>query len=101
MDNNEISGEIPNRIQHSLPVLRELNFANQTQLSGTIPVGLSAISELRTLDLSNNKLNGTIPVVLGKSSLKALDLSNNELEGLVPPELASQLTLVVLSGNSL
>lgn len=97
MDYNRLSGRLPNRIK--LPVLHQLNLANQALLSGTIPASLSAISGLRKLDLSGNKLSGTIPPELGLH-LEALDLSNNALEGLVPPELASQLKSIVLSRNS-
>ena len=96
MDNNQLSGSLPNRVQ--LPVLHQLNLANQVLLSGTIPASsLSAISGLRRHDLSDNKLSGTIPPELVKIRLEAFDLSNNALEGLVLPELASQLKSIVLS----
>ena len=73
-------------------------------LTGTIPPELSALTELRHLDLSHNQLTGPIPAELGKlSSLEVLFLGTNGLTGPIPSELAAlnNLQLLDLSDNRL
>ena len=71
---------------------------------GEIPEALGKLTELQSLDLSENALAGEIPQDLGSlSSLVSLDLSNNELEGAIPARLGglSNLRVLDLSGNCL
>lgn len=91
---NFLSGQIPDAFASgaSRAALRELRLG-ENQLSGTVPAfGDSSPHRLAFLDLSGNKLSGTIPQSLGKlSSLRLLDLSFNNLTGYLPSEL-SKLT---------
>ena len=66
---------------------------------GTLPPALSALTELRTLDLSAGELQGTIPPELGRlSKLEHLDLSGNQgLWGELPKELGDLTSLQVLN----
>ena len=59
-------------------------------LQGTIPSELGAMADLKKLDLSDNKLSGTIPPthVLWKDRLELLSLEYNFLSGTLPPTLA-------------
>ncbi|KAF2550067.1 hypothetical protein F2Q68_00036547 [Brassica cretica] len=59
-------------------------------LSGQIPDSLRFCGSLQKLDLSNNRLSGTIPRRLCSwlPFLVSLDLSNTQLNGEIPPELA-------------
>ncbi|XVF79515.1 hypothetical protein PTKIN_Ptkin14bG0229200 [Pterospermum kingtungense] len=59
---------------------------------------------LTSIDLSNNKLDGEIPKVIGKlNSLKGLNLSHNNLAGCIPTSMGSLLNLewLDLSSNKL
>ncbi|KAF2592275.1 hypothetical protein F2Q70_00044604 [Brassica cretica] len=55
-ENNDISGVFPDNIGHSLPE------------SGSIPNKLCELSNIRLLDISDNKLNGFIPSCLSNLS---------------------------------
>ncbi|KAF8096684.1 hypothetical protein N665_0303s0009 [Sinapis alba] len=74
-------------------------------LSGQIPESLQFCGSLQKLDLSSNRLTGTIPRHLCSwlPFLVSLDLSNNELNGEIPPELAECrfVNSFVLSDNRL
>ena len=49
---------------------------------------MGSLSNLKSLDLSNNRLTGTIPAELGSlSNLESLYLSSNELTGCIPEGL--------------
>ena len=81
-------------------------------LNEKIPAGLGSLSNLRTLNLSNNGLTGSIPSALGDlENLSWLDLSNNRvktglsswgggLTGEVPVELGNLNKLYWLSLNN-
>uniref|UniRef100_A0ACD5WFV2 Uncharacterized protein n=1 Tax=Avena sativa TaxID=4498 RepID=A0ACD5WFV2_AVESA len=63
-------------------------------LTGHIPVGLSLLKGLQTLNLSNNQLDGTVLDNIGAlSKLESLDLSHNYLAGEIPSSL-SDLTFL-------
>ena len=53
---------------------------------------------MKTLDLSNNQLDGPIPATLGQlTNLETLDLSSNQLTGSIPPELGNLTNLKTLN----
>ncbi|KAF2534861.1 hypothetical protein F2Q70_00032159 [Brassica cretica] len=74
-------------------------------LSGQIPDSLRSCGSLQKLDLSNNRLTGTLPRRLCSwlPFLVSRDLSNNQLNGEIPPELAECrfVNSLVLSDNRL
>ena len=76
-----------------------------SQLTGTIPLELGKLSNLRRLALHGNSLMGPIPPELGNlGSLTHLYLNDNNLSGIVPLELAGdgkreRVLLVRLGGN--
>uniref|UniRef100_A0A2N9HM57 Leucine-rich repeat-containing N-terminal plant-type domain-containing protein n=1 Tax=Fagus sylvatica TaxID=28930 RepID=A0A2N9HM57_FAGSY len=66
---------------------------------------LKRLKQLSSLDLGNNKMEGTIHPCLGQiENLEQLDLSGNRFHGNVPPLLLSnqsKMTLFDVSGNQL
>ena len=78
--------------------------ALEKNMTGTIPAGLSNLTELDKLALSNNQLTGEIPSeVANLPKLTELTLSNNRLSGNIPPELGNLASLkgMNLSRNQL
>ncbi|KAL5740127.1 hypothetical protein ACOSP7_029014 [Xanthoceras sorbifolium] len=77
----------------------------EMKLSGQVPEPLQYCKSLQKLDLSANKLSGTIPPQLCSwlPYLVTLDLSNNDLTGSIPPELGNciYLNTLTLSNNRL
>jgi Leucine-rich repeat (LRR) protein len=77
---------------------------SSNQLSGTIPMQLSYLTELQTLNLSSNQISGTIPKELGTlTKLTEFDLGANQLSGSIPADLGglTNLTELDLSSNLL
>jgi len=98
---NELSGSIP-VVLSNLSNLETL-YLNNNQLTGTIPTELSSLSSLTRLYLGNNQLNGSIPSILNNFPLlERLDLQNNQLTGAIPTEInnLSNLSFCYINGNS-
>lgn len=69
-------------------VIKMLDLSSQ-KLQGSIPSSISKLKYLTELNLSNNEFSGNIPSFPNSSMLESMDLSNNELTGTVPESLAS------------
>eukprot|EP01018_Ginkgo_biloba_P031124 Gb_30406 [translate_table: standard] len=86
LSNNRFTGIIP--LQDIVPVI---------PASLSVPSPLTQYSRLESLNLSSNKLNGSVPREMGLiGSLRALDLSKNNFSGSIPSELHKLFTLVDL-----
>jgi Leucine-rich repeat (LRR) protein len=73
-------------------------------LEGTIPVSIGNLVSLRVLNMSHNTFSGEIPSHLGSiTALESLDLSSNMLSGEIPQELTNLtfLSILNLSSNQL
>ncbi|WP_420633428.1 M66 family metalloprotease [Candidatus Palauibacter sp.] len=73
-------------------------------LTGSIPLELGDLSELRSLSLRGNSLSTSIPPELGRlANLTSLELSLNRLTGPIPPSLGdlSNLKRLALLRNRL
>ncbi|XP_028805474.1 probable inactive receptor kinase At1g48480 [Neltuma alba] len=86
LQRNLFSGEIP-AFLFSLPDMIRLNLAHNN-FSGAIPLDFNKLARLRTLYLENNQLSGSIPG-LNLENLEQFNVSNNLLNGSVPVKLQS------------
>ena len=85
----------------NLSQLESLSLGNNN-LEGEIPPEFGRMKTLRFLYLHNNRLEGEIPAELGDMPvLMLLNLSDNRLEGEIPPELGNPpiLGYILLSNN--
>ncbi|KAG0561305.1 hypothetical protein KC19_9G053600 [Ceratodon purpureus] len=92
LSENELSGHIPSELG-SLKQLQQLTLRGNN-LSGPIPPSLQNCSSLQYLFLSDNNLSGSLPsgfedLTVFMPSLYALSVSNNKLEGNLPLSLGS------------
>nr|XP_025648342.1 receptor-like protein EIX2 [Arachis hypogaea] len=89
MNDNGLTGTIPETFGDNLNSLEELNLANN-ELKGQIPLSLFHSCNLAWLDLSNNNLTGEFHEYIREYSrcahkpLKFLELVWNEITGMVP-----------------
>ena len=77
---------------------------SQNKLSGSIPPELNNLTRLERLYLSENRLSGAIPAELGNLvNLIELELWDNKLSGTIPPELGrlANLEFLYLGDNEL
>ncbi|KAG8386470.1 hypothetical protein BUALT_Bualt03G0152000 [Buddleja alternifolia] len=107
MSYNEIEGGIP-RLFGNLSLLETLNLA-YNNLYGEFPHFPEVMKnlferKLKHLDISWNRLNGSIPEDIGNLfNLKFLDLSDNRLSGTLPESIGrlSKLEVLYLRSNHL
>ncbi|KAL5708780.1 non-specific serine/threonine protein kinase [Ranunculus cassubicifolius] len=86
---NKFSGTIPSREVVLPTFLTTLELTNNL-LNGSIPVEVGQLKFLNFFDVSENKLSGEIPLTLGScSSLEYLYLEGNSFLGAIPPSLGS------------
>ncbi|KAJ0971926.1 hypothetical protein J5N97_019885 [Dioscorea zingiberensis] len=102
LSNNEFAGAIP----ESLGNLRDLNYLSFSgnMLTGFIPASIAECSKLIEVRLRANNLNGSIPKGLFDLELQLLDLSSNKLSGSIPPgstSFSQSLRSLDLSDNEL
>ncbi|BFG37780.1 hypothetical protein CerSpe_240540 [Prunus speciosa] len=75
---------------HSILALVTSIDLSDNKLSGEIPMGLTSLIKLGTLNLSVNHLTGIIPANIGNlESIETLDLSLNKLSGSIPQSMVS------------
>ncbi|CAH8332569.1 unnamed protein product [Eruca vesicaria subsp. sativa] len=86
---------LKNSTEFSKLILKNCNIA------GKIPTYLSSLKNLETLDLSFNKLVGTIPGFAHAEDLRFIILTGNKLEGEAPEELLRDGITADLSYNNL
>lgn len=84
----------------SLPRLQLLDLSNN-RLRGTLPAGLGNNTVLQYLSLYNNDLNGGVSALTHLRALRHLDVSRNAFAGSVPAEfnLLTNLRLLYLGDN--
>lgn len=93
-----LSGRIGRGLE-KLEYLQKVSVAHNN-FSGNLNPDVAQIASLKSLNLSYNKLSGSIPDNM--EFLRFLDLSNNELSGPIPDQLFNgSLRFLSLAGNKL
>ncbi|XP_008232465.1 PREDICTED: receptor-like protein 12 [Prunus mume] len=103
ISNNYLTGQVSPLIC-SLSQLQLLDLSDN-RLSGTLPQCLGNFSDdLQVLNLGNNFFHGILPqtyTTASRSNLRMIDVSHNQLQGQLPRSLANcvMLEFMVLSSN--
>ncbi|URE19667.1 Receptor protein kinase CLAVATA1 [Musa troglodytarum] len=102
MGDNYLNGSIPDGL-FSLPMLSQIELQDNLLTGGFLDTGAAAISpDLGEINLSNNRLSGSIPPSIGNySGVQKLLLNQNQFSGRIPPEIGrlQELSKVDFSGN--
>ncbi|XP_020210533.1 receptor protein kinase-like protein At4g34220 [Cajanus cajan] len=99
LSDNAFAGLIPEKLP-TLPNLTVVSLKSN-YFSGSVPTGFNHVE---ILDLSSNLLNGSLPNDFGGENLRYLNLSYNKISGTIPLAFAKQIsgnTTVDLSFNNL
>ncbi|CAL2243850.1 unnamed protein product [Prunus armeniaca] len=87
----------------NLKHLRSIDISNNN-LNGDIPQSITSLLKLISLNLSRNGFTGVLPSNFGQlEMLESLDLSRNQISGRIPPSFSSlhYLSVLDLSHNNL
>jgi len=103
LGSNKLYGTVPNELSTNLPNLVQIDLS-VNKLRGSIPLMKESSSSMEIMNFAHNQFEGTLPVALGKDMerLKILDVKYNRIKGIIPPELgtyASGLVELDLSNN--
>lgn len=96
LQDNKFEGEIPEFFSQLKNLVR-LNLGNNN-FSGEVPGSLRNLSRLKTLYLQENNLSGYLPEL--KLELDQFNVSNNMLNGSIPVSLSS-MPVTAFQGNKL
>lgn len=73
-----------------LPRLSSITITDWNGISGEIPRCITTLSFLRIIDLSGNRISGTLPAEIGKlQQLTRLTVADNLITGAIPPSLTA------------
>ncbi|CAN1159967.1 Receptor-like protein kinase HSL1 [Linum perenne] len=99
------NGFLPSKLHSNFTQLKNLKvlWISDANLIGEIPEMIGEMEALEYVDLSTNKLNGSIPTGFFKlKKLSVVYLYKNRLSGDIPPVIeALELTILDVSDNSL
>jgi Leucine-rich repeat (LRR) protein len=97
LSHNDLAGSIASDIggMHDVVTID----VSDNQLTGSIPTGIGSLTNLQTFYAWGNQLTGVPSSIVNATSLHALDLTNNQISGTIPviPSLAS----LAIGGNKL
>ncbi|CAI8605793.1 unnamed protein product [Vicia faba] len=96
LSNNKFSGEILDNGFEGMVNLKRVFLAGN-EFNGHIPFSLTSLTRLLDLDLHGNSFGGNIPE-FQQNFFRIFDLSNNQLEGQIPISLSHE-PLTSFSGN--
>lgn len=96
LHDNRFSGEISPDYFSSMGSLKKL-WLSGNRFTGNIPVSLGKLNYLIEVHLERNEFSGPVPI-LAQSSLRTVDLSDNRLEGEIPQDM-SRFGIKSFEGN--
>ncbi|KAA8538576.1 hypothetical protein F0562_028230 [Nyssa sinensis] len=102
LPSNSLKGHIPSFI-FNISSLRKIDLRNNS-LSGSLLVGINNdLPNLEELDLSYNRLSGTLPNEIGDINLERLSIHESSLTGLIPFKIfnISTIRMIDLHSNQL
>ncbi|KAG5064204.1 hypothetical protein JHK85_005387 [Glycine max] len=102
LDNNNLTGYLPSEFSE-MPSLKIVQFDNNNFSGNSIPDSYASMSKLTKLSLRNCNLQGPIPDLSTMPQLTYLDLSNNKLIGTIPSYFSGlpRLQKLSIANNSL
>ncbi|XP_065853726.1 leucine-rich repeat receptor-like serine/threonine-protein kinase BAM3 [Euphorbia lathyris] len=101
LHSNYLTGRFPKQITELSSKLEQLNLS-ENRLSGTLPASIGNFTSLQILLLSGNRFTGVIPDEIGElKNVLTLDMSRNNFSGEIPGEIGDcpMLTYLDLSQN--
>lgn len=84
---NHMSGTLPDNFMKRNTIHSELINLYDNQFSGSIPATITTLKALTALLLGRNQFSGTVPDLSNNKNLRHLDLSYNKLTGTIGPWL--------------
>nr|XP_018682924.1 PREDICTED: receptor-like protein 12 isoform X2 [Musa acuminata subsp. malaccensis] len=97
LSNTSIEDTLPDWFWNSSSSFSMVINLSQNKISGTLPASLESLTNLMFLNLSSNLFQGLIPV--SPPLLQALDLSSNALSGPLPSTFAPVSEFLFFSNN--
>ncbi|GKY96481.1 hypothetical protein MPSEU_000607500 [Mayamaea pseudoterrestris] len=99
LNNNAMTGTLPTYMGQ-LEQIRELRF-NNNKFGGTIPTEVNRMLNIKIFEMQNNELTGPFPEIKDTKKLTVLDLSENKLTGTIPYVIGflKELETLRLSNN--
>ena len=89
LSNRTLTGSLPEKEIHFLPYVKTLDLSDN-EIEGTVPDALYGLSELRHLYLNNNKLTGTISSNIDNLNLaEQIYLGQNLFTGVLPANIGN------------
>ncbi|KAL7210941.1 hypothetical protein ACSBR2_013927 [Camellia fascicularis] len=96
LQNNYLTGLFEEERSKVASKLSQLNLSNN-RLSGSLPASVGNFSSLKILLLNGNRFTGNIPSDTGRlKNILKLDMSRNNFSGEIPPEIGNCLLLTYL-----
>ncbi|XP_034700827.1 leucine-rich repeat receptor-like serine/threonine-protein kinase BAM3 [Vitis riparia] len=96
LQNNYLTGGFPEESSKVPSKVGQLNLSNN-RLSGSLPTSIGNFSSLQILLLNGNRFTGNIPSEIGQLiSILKLDMRRNNFSGRIPPEIGHCLSLTYL-----